>query len=175
MLRGMSNRLATAVLAALAIFAAPALASGTPSKAKIRSAVHSAEHSSQLWATIDICNTPHHRDMVGMRGQMPALGFSSTMVMKFSTEFRAGKHFIRDNNPNTTQTVSAGSASSGTTQRGWTFKFAPHAGLLRGLVTFEWKLGKKTIGSTSRTTTAGHKGVASADPAGYSSATCRIK
>ena len=68
---------------------------------------------------------------------------------------------------------SAPSQAAGRHQAGFTWQFAPPA-FLSGTVTFEWRLGHKVIGHTTRRTAHGIKNVDEGDPRGYSTATCRI-
>jgi hypothetical protein len=67
---------------------------------------------------------------------------------------------------------------SGVRQGGRSFQLVPRAGkpavMLRGVVEYQWRRGKTVLQSTSRTTGAGHKSLAGADPPNFSSATCSI-
>jgi hypothetical protein len=71
--------------------------------------------------------------------------------------------------------VGSGSAR----QAGRSFQFVPTANApaftLRGVVSFQWRRGPiHVVHAVSRVTTAGHKSLAGADPAGFSAATCAI-
>jgi hypothetical protein len=167
-----------AVLAALVPVPAFAssLASAGPTPAQIQTAVASAEHSQYLWATVNICNTRRHRDQIGIRAQLPALGFGSRMSIHIQVEYWTGKAFRADPNMGATKRVKLGIATNGVRQGGWNFQFGPGAGLLSGLVEFKWTRGGKTIGSFTQTTTRGHgRQVDGAEPPGHSAATCRIR
>ena len=48
------------------------------------------------------------------------------------------------------------------------------AATLRGVVDFQWRHGGKVLYSATRTTSAGHKSLAGAEPADYTAATCVI-
>jgi hypothetical protein len=170
-------RLATGALlvVVLAVAATPALgAASSPTPNQVRSAVHSAERSKRLWATINICDTHKHPHAIGIRGQVPALGFSSTISIALGVDFwsKADKRFEPDSNAK--QVIKVGPVSKGIHQRGVMFKFAPHTGRLRGTATFSWTRHGKVIGKTKRTTSA-HRAADFSDPAGYSAATCTIK
>src|SRR6516165_1209759 len=52
-----------------------------PTAAQMRAAVQRAERSKYLWATVNICNTKRHPHAIGVRGQMPALGFPALLQM----------------------------------------------------------------------------------------------
>src|SRR6516225_9959914 len=84
---------AKAIAAAVAIggwaLVAPACASNSsptastkgPTRAQIRAAIHRALHSRVLWATVNICDTMHHQNVIGIRGQMPSLSFAAGLRM----------------------------------------------------------------------------------------------
>ncbi len=69
-------------------------------------------------------------------------------------------------------------AASTARQAGRSFQFAIVPGkpafTLRGVVTFQWRRGSKVLLSATRSTSAGHKSVAGADPKGYSAASCTL-
>jgi hypothetical protein len=169
----MGMALLATVVAVPAYASSPAKPGPTPTQ--IRTAVASAKHSQDLWATVNICNTRRHRDQIGIRAQLPALGFSSTMSIKIQVDYWTGKVFVPDPNPGATELVKLGTAATGVRQQGWNFQFGPGAGKLSGTVEFEWARGGKTIGTFTQKTTAGHSNqVNGAEPPGHSAATCRI-
>jgi hypothetical protein len=172
-------RPAAAALTILLASASPALAQTAPpnpTPSHIQRALKNAARSLHLWATVNICNTRHYRDKLGIRAQMPALGFPSQLSVTIGVDywssaqkqFRAIPAFKK-------QRLVLGTFSSGDQQGGTTFTFAPHSGLLRGHVTFVYKRAGKVLGSITRTTTGHHKHVDQAHPPGYSAATCTIK
>ena len=69
-------------------------------------------------------------------------------------------------------------AGASVRQGGGSFQLEPQAGKpafsLRGVVEFQWRRGRRVLQSATRPTTAGHRSVAGADPAGFSSASCLI-
>jgi hypothetical protein len=172
-----SIRLATLGTAGLLLLAPmTALASSGshgPSAQQIKQAVHRAQRSRQVWATVNICNTRSHRHTIGIRGQLPALGFPARLSMSIQVNYwvKAKRKFMPDSHAK--QALSLGTQTSGRHQAGFTWQFAPPA-FLSGTVTFEWRLGRKVIGRTTRPTVRGIKNVDDSDPKGYSSATCRI-
>ena len=147
----------------------------TPSAPQIRKAVSGAKRSKQLWATVNICDTHRHPDTLGIRGQVPALGFSSSISIAVSVDFwnPETKRFKPD--PGTRRLIHLGSPSTGVHQQGVTFEFDPHAGRFRGNATFMWKRGGKLLGQTDRLTTGGHRDADFGDPHGFSAATCTIR
>ncbi len=145
-----------------------------PSAAQIRAAVRRAEHSRNVWATVNICNTKRNRDVIGIRGQMPALGFQSVLVMDVQVYYLNSqtKKYLPD--PGVKEHVVLGSATNALHQDGASFRIVPPANL-EGRIDFSWELAGKVIGSTNRMTVRGVKRVQFADPRGHSAATCVIK
>jgi hypothetical protein len=145
-----------------------------PTPAQVRAAVAKAERSKQLWSTVNICNTKHHPDAIGIRGQMPSLGFPASLFMQVQVDYYnyAAKKFEPD--PGVQQWVSLGDPADEIVQGGTEFKFKPPA-VLAGTVTFQWKLHGKVIGTKQRATAGGHKNAKFGDPPGYSSNDCTIK
>ncbi len=171
----------TLVAGCLLVLCAPALSasaksSGTqrPTAAQIRAAVANARRARTLWATVNICNSQRFPDVIGVRAQMPTLGLGERLSMAFRIDYwaTASRSFLLV--PNTKRTVSLGPARTGLHQGGWWYRFAPHAGSLRGSVTFAWTLGGRVIGRAQRTTTTGHGLADFGDPAHYSTAACTI-
>jgi hypothetical protein len=171
-------RLATGALlvVVLAVVATPALgASAGPTPNQIKSAVHSAERSKRLWATINVCDTRRHPHTIGIRGEVPALGFAATISISIGVDFwsKADKRF--EPARGATKTIKVGPISHGIHQRGILFQFAPHTGRLRGTATFSWTRHGNVLGATKRVTTAPHRDVDFSDPSGFSAATCTIR
>lgn len=168
----MSISAAGAVLA----LASPSVAAARgPSPSQISTAIRMAEQSKQLWATVNICTTNHHNGQLGIRGQMPSLGFAAQMYMTFEVIFQpsGGSHFkpIRS----TKARVLVGQAANKVLQVGRTYPFQTSSSLLAGQVTFEWRRSGKLLGRTTRRTTGHHTHVDFADPPGTSQAFCRLR
>jgi len=134
--------------------------------------------SSAIWATVDVCNTPAHPDTIGIRGSMPGTGDRhETMFMAFAVEYRDRHGRWQALGGGSSGFVALGDAASRLRQAGRDFTIATkkaHTYLLRGVVTFEWRLRSRVIASAVRSTTAGHRAGAGADPAGYSASVCSI-
>jgi hypothetical protein len=164
--------LIAAVASSAAAAATARRTSRPPSPARIRAAVRAAERSRSLWATVNICDTARHPDTIGVRGQMPGLGFPADLSMGVQIDywsFRKNK-FVTD--PGVTKKVTLGSASDRLVQGGANFRFTPPV-VLSGTVTFEWKLAGKVIGRATRLT--GHdRHVDGGDPPGYSAPDCTM-
>ncbi len=166
MLRG----LACAGLMA-ALLAAPAALASTaaPTPAQIRTAIRQASHARTLWATINTCRA----HSVGIRGEMPALGFPAHLLMVVRLEeFSATAHRYV---PITGRWKLGGQAFTGgsVVQEGLRLRFAS-AVTLMARIDFEWFRDGKLLGSVTRTTTAGHRD-AHGVPAGYSVGTCSLR
>jgi hypothetical protein len=168
----MSTRLATGVLiaAVLAAAAPQAAAAAGPTPAQIRGALAHAEHSRRLWATVNICKD----NALGIRGQMPTLGFGASLSMEIQVQYWAGAKMRFQLHPSAKVSVALGTPAHDVHQGGATFPFGPHAGLLRGYVTFVWKRGGKVLGRTHRATSAGHHDADGGDPPGYSAPGCTL-
>lgn len=162
-------------LALISLVLAGQTSAATPTAAQIRKAVGRAERSEQLWATVNICDTRRHPGTLGIRGQVPALGFSSSISIEISLDFwnAQSKRFKPD--PGTKRLVELGSPSTGVHQQGVTFSFDPHAGRFRGTARFAWRRRGKLLGQTDQVTTGGHRDADFGDPPRFSAATCTIR
>jgi hypothetical protein len=159
-------------LIASASSTALAQASSGPTSGQIAAAVRKAERSRDLWATVNECKVGRTLLTIGIRGQMPALGFSATMVMTIQAEYLSGQQL----KPIKKAVVvfTADSVAQGLQQNGeyWTF-ILPYNGVLSGEITFTWKLGGKVLSKVTRQTTGGHPDAAHAQPRHFSAARCQ--
>lgn len=169
-------RLATGLVCSLTVLApsAGATVSSPPTRKQARAAIRGAERAHQLWATVNICNTHKHPDMVGIRAQMPALGFRAALTMVIEAQYWSGTDQRFEPDPYADRNVWLGHPSSGLHQAGVTFSFSPPV-FLRAVVTFSWKHDGKVLATVKRKTSRGASQVDFGDPPGYSRATCRIK
>ncbi len=136
--------------------------------------------SRELWATIDVCNPSDQPDTVGVRGSMPGDSHGGDkLYMAFRLQYmdESTKKWVdlaSAKAPVYTYVGPAGSVRQG----GRSFQLVPRTGkpavTMRGVVSYQWRRGHKVLESASRPTTAGHKSLAGADPAGYSAASCTI-
>ncbi len=152
---------------------AVAAAAAAPTPAQIRQAIKTAESSKELWATVNICDTAKNPNKIGIRAEIPSLGFTTQMYMTFEVGYRSAPHKAFKLLRSSRHREYIGSASTKLLQGGRTYGFVPPE-VLDGTVTFEWWYQGKLIGSTTRTTTRGHHADA-ADPQGYSAKMCRIR
>jgi hypothetical protein len=161
---------------AQALIAAGVLATAASSLA--RPSFTPLAKSPELWATVDICNAPHHPNTIGIRGSMPTDGHPhDAMYMRFQVQSldATTKQWADLGKSADSGFVPIGSAAS-TRQAGRTFEFkpTPSAYTLRGQVEFEWRRDGHPVHLVSLPTTTGHKSLAGAEPKGFSMATCTL-
>jgi len=134
--------------------------------------------SPALWATIDVCDSAAHPDTLGIRGSMPGTGDAAeTMFMQFRVEYLRRLVWTNIGAGGESAFEAVGNAASRLRQAGADFTVAPRTSvhyLLRGVVTFQWRLNGAVVATTLRSTTAGHAAGAGADPPGYSASVCSI-
>jgi hypothetical protein len=134
--------------------------------------------SHELWATVDMCNTPRHPDTIGIRGSMPSDGHPhDVMYMRFRVQgLEAATNKWADLGKSADSGFLALGPATATRQTGRTFQFKPTATAytLRGLVEFQWRRARHTVHAASRPTAAGHTSLAGAEPKGFSAATCTL-
>ncbi|MCW3070051.1 MAG: hypothetical protein JWL67_2676 [Solirubrobacterales bacterium] len=167
-----------AALVSLAALPAPALAASTPGSAGKGSALrHALLSSHELWATVDVCSPTDQPNTIGIRGSMPGDGRArDKMYMSFRLQYLdAPTNRWTDLSSASSSYVAVGTGAS-PRQGGRSFQLVPGktAYTMRGVVDFQWRRGKKVLESAARPTTAGHRSLAGADPAGFSVATCAI-
>jgi hypothetical protein len=174
-----------AIIAALGCLATGAQAKrtvkrGGPTATQIRKAIANAERSKMLWATVNVCQTKGKHaakgGSIGVRGQMPTLGFASTlsMTIQLNRYSAKSKSFVAVPYATARTTVSPGRFAKDLHQDGAVFPFSGPAGLLNATVTFGWTRSGKLLGSTTQETTAGHPDAAGGQPARYSAAQCQL-
>lgn len=149
-------------------------ASRNPTPAQIDKAVARAKTARTLWATVNICNSSRYPNTIGIRGQMPSLGFPSWLSMQIQLNYYAkAKHrFVAD--PGSVKTIRLGRSSSGLQQGGALYAFKPHAGLLQATVRFFWRRLGVLLGTTQMLTTAGHPSADFGSPSRFSAAQCHL-
>ena len=148
-----------------------------PSPAKIAKALKAAEHSPELWATVNVCvPKPGHGGLIGIRGEMPALGFPATLSMTIQLNVRSATTgtYTPVPGPTATNTVTVGTFAGRLHQDGAEFPYASDSARLNATVTFTWTRDGKRIGQVSQTTTGGHPQADFGQPPNHSSATCKF-
>src|SRR4051812_49910268 len=119
-----------------------------------------AAQDTDLWATVNVCDTAAAPNTVGIRGSMPGLERTATLRMRFRVQYLApdGRWLnIRRKADSGWQTV--GRRHGGRVESGWSFTFAPpQAGgeiVLRGVVNFQWRRARKLVPRAPRVTQGG--------------------
>jgi hypothetical protein len=136
-----------------------------------------------LWATVNICDTENHADTIGVAASMPLLKHANRLYMRFRLQYWDESDRLFKPVPGLAADSDwelAGRVGPDARVRraGHDFTIAaPSKGayVVRALVTFEWRRGKKVLLSARRVTTAGHPKTAAADPKRYSAAACSIE
>jgi hypothetical protein len=171
-------RTSAAAAVVLALMAVPGVAGAASKQAKRAPTV---DKSRLLWATINVCDTAKHPDTIGIRASMPGSGRRERMYMRFQVQYfsRADQkwHNITHGADSGFQYV--GSARHKVRQGGYDFQFSPPVAgdsfVLRGAVTFEWRVKGKVVRRARKRTSKGHRSAVGADPPRYSAAICEIK
>jgi hypothetical protein len=165
-------------MALLTIGALLAAALAPLAPAAARQPVRALEQSPELWATVNLCNTPRHPNEIGIRGSMPSDGHPhDIMYMRFLLQsLDLATHQWTDLGKSAESGfVQIGSAAF-TRQAGHSFGFKPSttAYTMRGFVEFQWRRAGHLVHLATRLTTAGHTSLAGAEPKGFSAATCTL-
>jgi hypothetical protein len=148
----------------------------------------SAAPSRELWATVNICDTPGAPDAMGVRAAMPGDATRERMFVKFTAEWwsTSRRRWLPVRGNPTTPWIYVGRARFESRQAGWTFRFGPPTSpvLLRAVADYQWRARKARrhghaarwvpVMRRRRVTRAGVLGVAGGDPPGTSRASCSI-
>lgn len=131
-----------------------------------------------LWATIDVCESASSGAVVGLRASMPGTGDpNEQMYMSFSLQYQGPQGNWHNLAGAASGLIDAGSSGFRSRQAGLDFQLAPSAAsqsVLRGRVSFQWRIGTTVVHRARLTSTAGHHPSAGATPPGYSAARCQI-
>jgi hypothetical protein len=153
------------------------------------SASASAAPSKELWATVNICDTPAHPDSMGVRAAMPGNGTRERMYVRFQAQvwsFRV-QRWRGLRGKGRSPWLYVGPARFRSQQAGWTFDFDRSEGkafLVRALAVFEWRKRKarhpqrarwEVVMRRRRITRGGILGVNGGDLPGTSIDSCWIK
>ena len=152
-------------------------------------AVAATKRPKDLWATVNVCDTSLHDNMMGVRASMPGDGDHTKMYMRFVAQYydRSRQLWSEVKGSGVSKWIYVGSGVFARRQGGYTFSFAPPksggAFVLRGVVDFQWRVKRRTksghrrmvVVRTLHANTKGEHPSAGADPPGYSSGTCEIR
>jgi hypothetical protein len=146
----------------------------------VADAQRGAGASRYLWATVNVCDTDRWPDTIGIRGSMPrSRDEREAMWMRFEVQFLAPDDRRWRDVPEGGDSgfVYVGPADDKARQAGRSFRISPKKGervLLRGRVSFEWRLKGEIVRRASARTRKGHRSSAGSDPPDYSASTCTI-
>ena len=146
-------------------------------------ATASASHSGDLWATINICDTAAHPNVLGVRASMPGNGTSQTMWMRFRASYfdRETEQWYDLAGDSRSPWIKVGNARYRARQGGRKFTIAPPPPtttyVVRGIVKFQWRRRKtgEVVRRREKLTLAGHPTGSHGDPYDYSSGLCEIR
>jgi hypothetical protein len=154
------------VMACCAVAALPALAAKQPK---------------QLWATVNVCDTSLHENMMGVRASMPGDGERTKMYMRFVAQYydRSRQLWAEVKGSGVSKWILVGSGIYAAREGGYTFAFDPPGSgktfTLRGAVDYKWTKGRRIVRTAHVITRGGHPGTKGADPADYSASLCEIR
>ena len=140
-----------------------------------------ARRPKDLWATVNVCDTKVHDNMMGVRASMPGDGDRTKMYMRFGAQYydRSRQLWSVVKGSGISKWIYVGSGIYARRQAGYTFAFDPPASgktfVLRGAVDYKWVKGRRIVRTAHVVTKSGHPGTKGADPKGYSASLCEIK
>ncbi len=142
-----------------------------------------AAAATNLWATVNQCDTERRPDTLGIRASMPGNGTGQRLYMRFEAQYYDAANGVYLPSGSSTRFIHVGSARFRTTQAGYLFEFgAPPPGTdmtMRGLVSFQWRARRNgrlvVVRRARRVTTSDIRGVEEGEPRGSSAATCVIR
>ena len=142
--------------------------------------VTAATRPKDLWATVNVCDTEVHKDMMGVRASMPGDAQHTKMYMRFVAQYyeRTKQLWSDVQGSSISHWILVGSGDFARRQGGYTFAFDPPKSgktfVLRGAVDFKWTKGTRIVRSAHVNTKGGHPGTKGADPKDYSAGLCEI-
>jgi hypothetical protein len=165
----MSRLLATAAAVACCAAAALPVSAAAPKPSK------------DLWATVNLCDTATHSNMMGVRASMPGDGDHTKMYMRFVAQYydRSKQLWSEVRGSGVSKWIYVGSGVFARRQGGYTFAFNAPANrqtfVLRGAVDFKWTKRRRVVRTAHLLTERGHPNTSGADPKTYSAALCQIR
>ena len=133
-----------------------------------------------LWATVNLCDTETHPDMMGVRASMPGDAEHTKMYMRFVAQYydRSKQLWSDVKGSGVSKWIGVGSGQFARRQGGYTFAFDPpktgKTFVLRGAVDFKWVKGRRIVRTAHVNTKGGHPNTKGADPATFSAGLCEI-
>ena len=139
-----------------------------------------ADDRPEVWATVNVCDTPAAPNTIGIRASMPgSRNGQARRYMRFVVQYfsRVDDRWHRVPAGGDSGYLSIGKGRKAR-QFGRSLRIEPNAGepvLLRGRVYFQWRVKGDVVRRASALTHKGHRSSAGADPPGYSASTCTVK
>jgi hypothetical protein len=139
-----------------------------------------ATQPKDLWATVNVCDTTDHPDMMGVRASMPGDAAHTKMFMRFVAQYydRSTQLWSDVQGSGVSKWIAVGSGDFARREAGYTFAFDPPTTgktfILRGGVDFKWTKGGRIVRTAHVGTKSGHPGTKGADPTAYSASLCDI-
>ena len=143
-------------------------------------AVAATKRPKDLWATVNVCDTSVHDNMMGVRASMPGDGDHTKMYMRFIAQYydRSRQLWSEVKGSGVSKWIYVGSGIYARRQAGYTFAFdAPASGktfVLRGAVDYKWTKGRRIVRTARVLTKSGHPNTKGADPETYTAGLCEI-
>ena len=145
-------------------------------------AAANASHRGDLWATINICDTEAHPNVLGVRASMPGNGTAQQMWMRFKATYfdRTTERWYDVGGDARSPWIKVGSARYRARQAGRMFTITPPVPttsyVVRGVVKYQWRRRKtgEVVRRKKQVTLAGHPTGSFGDPYDYSSGLCEI-
>src|SRR4051794_38577280 len=134
-----------------------------------------------LWATVNVCDTQIHDNMMGVRASMPGDGDHTKMYMRFTAQYydRSKQLWTEVKGSGVSKWMYVGSGVFARRQGGYTFAFDPPANgktfELRGAVDYKWTKGRRLVRTAHQLTKSGHPNTKGPDPKTSSASLCEIK
>src|SRR3954470_5000169 len=139
-----------------------------------------AKRPKDLWATVNVCDTSLHENMMGVRASMPGDAAHTKMYMRFVAQYyeRSKQLWSEVKGSGISKWIYVGSGQFARRQGGYTFAFDPpgagKTSVLRGAVVFKWTKGRRIVRTAHIFTKSGHPNAKGADPSAYSASLCEI-
>ena len=132
----------------------------------------------EVWATVNVCDTPNAPNTIGIRASMPgSRSGAEVRWMRFVVEYYSQADGRWNRLAAGGDGLPARRQGRQPRQFGRSLRIEPprEPVLLRGRVFFQWRTeGGEILQSESARTRKGHRSNAGADPPGYSATTCTI-
>jgi hypothetical protein len=131
--------------------------------------------ASNLWATVNVCDTTEHPGQIGVRGSMPGKPRGALRWMRFRLQYQDGERWRYVKGADSAWRILP-RGHGRPIESGYTFTFDTLSSptTFRGIVRYQWRKEGKIVRRAHRITEAGHVSTKGADPAGYSAATCSM-